>query len=383
MDFTETEEMVALRSTVRDVMAPFGGSWYADRAERREDTGEAWRALGQAGFLGVNVPEEYGGGGAGLQELAVVCEESAAVGCPQLLLLVSSAISGEVLTRYGSPEQRNEWLPTMCSGERKMVFAITEPTAGTNTHRITTKAERDGDDWLISGQKYFISGVDEANAVLVVARTGTNTDGQARMSLFIVPTDADGMVAQNLPVSVTVPERQFTLFFDRVRVGPGALIGEEGAGFAQVFHGLNPERIMGAALCVGVARYTLERAVSYANQREVFDGPIGAYQGVAHPLAQARIETDLAALMTQKAAWLHDHGLPAGEASNVAKYAAAEAATSAADQAIQTHGGLGVSTEVGLMPLWGMARLLKIAPVNREMILNFVAHHSMGLPRSY
>jgi alkylation response protein AidB-like acyl-CoA dehydrogenase len=190
-------------------------------------------------------------------------------------------------------------------------------------------------------------------------------------------------VAQPLAVSASLPERQFTLHFDDARVGADALVGEEGEGFTQVFHGLNPERITGAALCVGVARYALERGAEYARTRAVWDRPIGTHQGVSHPLAKAKIETELAALMVRKAAWAHDHGLPAGEASNMAKYAAAEAALAAVDQAIQTHGGNGLSTEYGLVPLWGIARLLRIAPVNREMILNFVAQHSLGLPRSY
>jgi alkylation response protein AidB-like acyl-CoA dehydrogenase len=236
---------------------------------------------------------------------------------------------------------------------------------------------------VLSGQKYYISGVDEADAILVVTRTGTDPAGSAALSLFVVDTDAPGLTARPLPVSVALPERQFTLFFDDVRVPAGRLIGVEGEGFRQVFHGLNPERVTGAALCVGVGRYALAQAARYARERVVWDAPIGAYQGISHALAKAKIEVEQAALMTAKAAWLHDHGEPAGEASNMAKYAAAEAALSALDAAIQTHGGNGVSTDYGLIPLWGLARLLRIAPVSREMILNYVAKHSLGLPRSY
>jgi alkylation response protein AidB-like acyl-CoA dehydrogenase len=264
-----------------------------------------------------------------------------------------------------------------------MVFAITEPDAGSNTHKLSTTAVRDGDDWVISGTKYYISGVDEAEALLVVARTGQDEKGRARLSLFVVPTSAAGFEARLLPVDVMLPERQFTLHFDEVRVGPGALIGGEGEGFRLVFHGLNPERIMSAALGVGVARHVLAAAARYANERQVWQEPIGAHQGVSHPLAKAKIETELAALMTRQAAWQHDRQLPAGESSNMAKYAAAEAAIAAVDAAIQTHGGNGLSSEYGLVPYLGMARLLRIAPVNREMILNFVAQHSLGLPRSY
>ncbi|MGZ4506473.1 MAG: acyl-CoA dehydrogenase family protein [Blastococcus sp.] len=388
MDFTETAEMQALRATVSGITAKFGGAYYARKAEAHEPCDELWAALAEAGFIGINVPEEYGGGGAGLSELAAVCEEIAAQGCPLLLLLVSQAISAEVIGRYGSEMQKQRWLPGLAAGTSKVVFAITEPDAGSNTHELATTARRDGDGWVLSGTKYYISGVDEADAVLVVARTGAErgrdtATGKARLSLFVVPVDTPGLVAQPLPVSAQLPERQFTLHFDGARVGADALVGSEGDGFTQVFHGLNPERITGAALCVGVGRYALDRAADYARTRTVWNQPIGAHQGVSHPLAKAKIEVELAALMVRKAAWAHDRGEPAGEASNMAKYAAAEAALAAVDAAIQTHGGNGLATEYGLVPLWGLARLLRIAPVNREMILNFVAQHSLGLPRSY
>jgi alkylation response protein AidB-like acyl-CoA dehydrogenase len=378
MDFQTSVEHDDLRAAVAAIAAKFGSSYYTGKAEAREFTGELWAELGHHGFIGVNLPEEYGGGGAGLSELAVVTEEVAAQGCPLLLLLVSSAISGEVIARYGSAEQAARWLPGLASGEERIVFAITEPEAGTNTHRLATTATRDGSDYVLRGQKHYISGVDVAGAVLVVARTS-----DTGLSLFVVDTDTPGLEIHPLPVSVALPERQFTLFFDDVRVPADRLVGAEGDGFQQVFHGLNPERVTGAALCLGVARCALTKAADYARTRTVWDQPIGAHQGVAHALAKARIEVDLAALMTARAAWQHDHGVPAGEASNMAKYAAAEAALAAVDAAIQTHGGHGVSRDIGLIPLWGLARLLRIAPVNREMVLNYVAQHSLGLPRSY
>ena len=219
MDFGIRDEHRALRAAVADIAAGFGNDYYTRKAEAREFTSELWTALGKHGFLGVNVPEEYGGGGAGLTELAIVCEETAAQGCPLLLLLVSSAISGEVIGAYGTPEQRRRWLPRLASGEGKIVFAITEPDAGSNTHRLSTTAVRDGEEYLLRGQKYYISGVDEADAILVVARSGTDPgSGGAALSLFVVDTGAPGLTARPLPVSVALPERQFTLFFDDVRV---------------------------------------------------------------------------------------------------------------------------------------------------------------------
>ena len=388
MDFAESAEHRDLRAAVASIASGFGPQYYAQHAAARTPCDELWTKLGEAGFIGVNIPAEYGGGGGGLTELALVCEELGAQGTPLLLLVVSAAISAEVITRFGTDEQRATWLPGLAAGTTKVVFAITEPDAGSNTHRLSTTATQDGDQWVLRGTKYYISGVDEADAVLVVARTGPapspgGSDSGTSLSLFLVPTDSPGLERQVLPVNLLLPEKQFTLHFDDVRVGPEALIGQAGEGFRQVFHGLNPERITGAAQCVGIARYVLAAAARYARERQVWDAPIGTHQGVAHPLARAKIDTELAALMIRKACWQHDRGEPAGEAANMAKYAAAEAAIAAADAAMQTHGGNGFATEYGLLPYWGSARLLRVAPVNREMILNYVAQHSLGLPRSY
>ncbi|MDT5169596.1 MAG: hypothetical protein QOD02_2927 [Mycobacterium sp.] len=378
MDFSEPPELRDLRQAIGAVTDKYGAGYFAERAAAHEPTTELWRDLAQHGFIGINFPEEYGGGEAGVAELATVCEETAAHGCPLLLLLVSSAISGELLTRYGTPEQRQEWLPRMASGDTKVVFAITEPDAGSNTRQITSTATRDGGDYLLNGTKYYISGVDEAGALILVAKSAPG-----KLSLFLVPTDAAGLVKHRLPVGISLPEKQYTLHFDGVRVPADALVGTEHEGFRQVFDGLNPERITGAAVCVGIGRHAVAKGADYARTRSVWGPAIGSYQAISHPLAKAKIEVDLAAMMTAKAAWLYDQGQPAGEASNIAKYAAAEAAVAAVDHVIQIHGGNGLSAEYGLVPQWGLARLLRIAPVSREMILNYVAQHSLSLPRSY
>jgi alkylation response protein AidB-like acyl-CoA dehydrogenase len=389
VDFLQSSEHRDLRAAVASIAGHFGGAYYVEHAEAGTPTTELWAQMGKAGFIGVNVAAEYGGGGGGLVELAIVCEELGAAGCPLLLLVVSAAISVEVIAKYGSAAMREEFLPGLATGERKIVFAITEPEAGSNSRNISTTAQRvsgagdAADHYVLRGTKYYISGIDEADQVLVVARTGTDASGAGLLSLFLVDTDAPGLTASILPVGIRLPDKQFTLFFDDVRVPVSRLIGVEHEGFRQVFHGLNPERITGAALCVGVGRYVLAKAARYANERSVWGRPIGTHQGVAHPLAAAKVEVELAGLMTAKAAWLHDAGLPAGPCANMAKYAAAEAGIAAVDAAIQTHGGNGMSTEFGLIPYWGMARLLRIAPVNREMILNHVAQHDLGLPKSY
>ena len=383
MSYVESEEQQMLRRQVREIGRKYGREYYAKKAAAGESPEELWREVAEHGFIGVNTPEEYGGGGLGISELAIVCEELAAAGCPLLLLLVSPAICATVIARFGTPAQKERWLPGLASGKLTMAFAITEPNAGSNSHRLETAAERDGDEWVLRGNKYYISGADDADAILVVARTGGAQDGRGRLSLFIVDSDAPGLEKTLITMQIPGADRQFTLFFDDVRLAEDRLLGHEGQGLPQVFVGLNPERILGAALANGAAIHAIEQASAYANERQVWGRPIGTHQGIAHPLAQAKIEVELARLMTLKAAWLFDQGKDAGEAANMAKYAAGEAATHAVDVAIQVHGGNGMSEEYGLVSLWAMARTLRIAPVSREMILNFVGQHVLGLPKSY
>jgi alkylation response protein AidB-like acyl-CoA dehydrogenase len=383
MSFDEAPEHRLLRETIAKVCQDFGPAYFQEKASSDEPMDELWRALAQAGLIGVNLPEEYGGGGGGISELAIVCEETAAAGVPLLLLLVSSAICGEILKSHGTAAQQARWLPPMASGQDKMAFAITEPDAGSNTHRLSTRATPGKGGWQVSGRKWYISGVDEASAMLVVARTGEDAGKRGRMTLFIVDTSAPGLSKRRIPVEINLPEKQYELFFDDVWIEDDRRVGEAGQGMSFLFQGLNPERITGAAIENGIARYALARASRYARERRVWDVPIGSHQGIAHPLAEAAINVELARLATAKAAWLHDRGRPAGEASNMAKFAAAEAALRALDVAIQAHGGSGLASEYRIAHLWGLARLLRIAPVSREMILNYVATHTLGLPRSY
>jgi alkylation response protein AidB-like acyl-CoA dehydrogenase len=390
VDFAESDELAMLRAAAGDVAAGFGHDWFREQARAGGRAEDLWQAMAAPGFLSVHLPEQYGGGGGGLSELVVVSEASAAQGCPLLLILVSAGISAELLARFGTDDQRARWLPGLCTGE-KMVFAITESDAGTNSHQLSTTATRDGDVYRLRGTKTYISGVDEAPRLLVVARTGVDdTDparpGRAQLSLFVVDTDAPGLDRTPIPVEITIPEKQFQLFFDDVEVPADRLVGTEGDGLRQVFDGLNPERILSASICTGIGLYALTRASVYAREREVWGVPIGTHQGVAHPLARAKVELELARLMMQTAAWMHDHAddrVAAGEAANMAKFAAAEAGAHCLDAAIQTHGGNGMATEYGLADLWGLVRLLRIAPVSHEMILNFVAQQSLGLPKSY
>jgi alkylation response protein AidB-like acyl-CoA dehydrogenase len=384
MSFVETEERRALRAAVAELGAKYGTSYYIEKAKTGGKTHELWAEAGRLGYLGVNVREEYGGGGGGIGDLAAVCEELAAAGCPLLLMVVSPAICATIIARSGTEEQKKHWLPRFAEGTVKMAFAITEPDAGSNSHRITTTARRDGDGWVLSGQKTFISGVDEADAVLFVARTA-DQKGTLRPSLFIVPTDAPGFTWTAIEMEIVSPEKQFVCHLDDVQLPYEALVGDEDGGLLQLFAGLNPERVMTAAFSIGMGRYALDRAVEYASTRQVWKAPIGAHQAIAHPLAQSHIELELARLMMQKAAYLYDAGddMGAGEAANMAKYAAAEAGAKAVDQAVHTLGGNGLTTEYGLASLLTATRVGRIAPVSREMILNFVSHYTLGLPKSY
>ncbi|WP_448221847.1 acyl-CoA dehydrogenase family protein [Gordonia iterans] len=385
MDFTETAEQTELRAAVSALGAKYGPQYFQDCARQGRKTDELWREAGELGFIGVNLPEEYGGGGAGMTELAIVMEELAASGTGLLMLVVSPAICGNIIARFGTDAQKERWIPGLADGSITMAFGITEPDAGSNSHMITTTARRDGDEWLLSGQKVFISGVDQADAVLIVARTEDAKTGKLKPALFIVPTDAPGFEYTMIEMELLNPEKQFSLFLDDVRLPADALVGSEDAALSQLFAGLNPERIMASASAVGMARYALEKGVAYVNDRTVWKAPIATHQAIAHPLAKIKIDLEAAKLMMQKAAALYDAGddWGAAEPANMAKLLAADAAVAAVDQAIHSMGGNGLTVEYGLAPMITLSRIAKIAPVSREMILNFVAQASLGLPKSY
>ncbi|MCZ7459594.1 acyl-CoA dehydrogenase family protein [Streptomyces sp. WMMC940] len=372
----ESEERTALRAAV---------SALGKRHGRDHDREALWAEAAKLGYLGVNLPEEYGGGGGGMAELSIVLEELGAAGCPLLMMVVSPAICGTVIARFGTEEQRRAWLPGLADGTRTMAFGITEPDAGSNSHRITTTARRTEGGWVLSGRKVFVSGVDIADATLIVGRTEDARTGKLKPCLFVVPRDAPGFGRSRIDMELHAQEKQFELVLDDVELPEDALVGEEDAGLLQLFAGLNPERIMTAAFAIGMGRYALARAVEYAKERQVWKAPIGAHQAIAHPLAQAHIELELARLMMQKAAALYDAGddAGAGEAANMAKYAAGEACVRAVDQSVHTLGGNGLTREYGLASLVTAARVARIAPVSREMVLNFVSHQSLGLPKSY
>ncbi len=373
-----------LRASVGKLVGKYGRKYFQDAVANQTQPDELWAELGTAGFLGVHIPEAYGGSGGGLAELNIVIEECAAQGCPMLSLVIAS-ICAPIIEAYGSTELKDKWLPGIATGKLKMAFAITEPDAGSNTHNVSTTARKINGGWSIQGAKYWTSGIDESDAVMVVAKDPEMETGNGRsaLSLFVMPADAPGISYTRIDAAVKTPERQFSVFFDDVRLPEEALVGERGAGLRQLFVGLNPERVSAAAINNGISRFAIAQAARYANDRSVWKTPIGAHQGVAHPLAESYIGVQSARLLAARAAQLFDQGEDAGEAANMAKFLAAETSLKALDQAIQVHGGNGLSHEYGLADLWFVARLHKTAPVSREMILNYISQHGLGLPKSY
>ncbi len=384
MDFQESPEQSALREAVAGIATRYGHDYYRAQSAQHAGLTEIWQELGSAGFLGVMIAEEYGGGGAGLTELATVSEELAAHGCPVLMIVVSPAICGLLIERFGSTEQRERYLPGLATGATMMAFAITEPDAGSNAHAIATRARRVEDGWSLRGAKHFISGVDQADFVVVVASTG---DTSSALSIFVVPTDSPGLRLEPIDVEITSPDKQFILSFDDVELPGQALLGDEGQAMRQMFHGLNAERVLSATIANGVGRYALRKASEYALSRSVFGTTsIGAYQAIAHPLARAATALEQSRLLTSKASWLNDRGADpraTGEVANMAKLASSQAGMAALDAAIQTHGGNGMASEYGLATLWGSTRLIQIAPISNEMVLNGIAQFTLGLPKSY
>ena len=379
-----SDEERAIRDAVGKIVGSFGPDYYQQQVDDGGNCAELWDALGAKGFLGVPLPGRYGGGGLGLREIAMVVQETAVVGCPLLAMLFSAGVAGTIIDRSASDEQKGRWLPGMASGETRLSFAITEPDAGSNAHRIATAARREGDHYVINGQKVFITGMESADWVMVVARTSVDErHGRARLSVFMVKTDSPGLSWTPIRTVMNQPDKSHQVFLDNVEVPGENLIGDENNGLAVAFTGLNTERILTSSICTGIGRYAMGKAVAYANERRVWGQPIGAHQAVAHPLAAAHIHLQAAQLVTERACQLYDSGAAVGELANMSKYLGAAAGLEALDAAVAVHGGNGVTYEYQLAPYFWVVRMLDMGPVSKEMILNFVAEHSLGLPRSY
>ena len=354
---------------------------------------DLWQDFAEVGLLGCLIPEEYGGNGMGMLAQTLGFEEICCHGFSPGILLVT-AMDSACIAAFAPEDLKKRILPGVADGSIRLCFAITEPNAGTNTFRMETIARRKGDVYVVNGQKTFISGVDFCEYMLLVVRTTTVAELEKKglpkahgLSMMLVDTSSAGMEKHEIPIASVEGVRQFTLFFDDMEVPVENLIGEEDNGLMAMFNSLNPERILAAAICNGMADNAIRRAVVYANERKVFKNtPIGAYQSLAHPLAEAKIMLEAGRLMSYRAAWAYDEGRPPGEVgtmSNMAKFLSADNAFKAVDAAIETHGGNGFTEEFGLLRMLNGARLLKTAPISREMLLNYVAEWELGLPKSY
>jgi acyl-CoA dehydrogenase len=380
------EARAAVFDAARGVTERYDRAYWLACAREERFPDAMWDAMGEQGLLGLGVPEEYGGSGGGITEVTAAMEATSAAGTPLALYLLT-AFSRETILRHGSPEQRKRFVEPTTTGADRICFAITEPNAGTNSFAMETFATKTVDGtWLLNGQKIFISAVDAANRMLVVCRTSRLADVADRrqgLSLFLLDVDSPGLTYQPIDIGIVMPDRQFTVFFDDVEVGEDRLIGTEGEGFRYLFDALNPERVVAAAWGIGLGDFVLDKAVAYARDRAPFGKPIGSYQALQHPLAQAKTDLDAARLMMYTACRVFDAGGNAGYLANAAKLLASQAATAACDAAIQTHGGYAFNDEYDVATVWPNVRLLQVAPINNEMILNYIAEHVLRLPRSY
>ena len=389
-----SEQQRLVRRSIREICESFDRAYWRERSRDGAYPREFVDELADNGWLGALIPEEYGGAGMDTSEVVVMMEEIAANGGG---FSAAQAVHGGIyntvpLVKYGSEELKSELLPRVADGRASIqAFGLTEPNAGSDSTSIETRAEKDGDEYVINGQKIWTSRVDQSDYLVLVARTTPKSEvekGTRGISMFLV--DLDDAVAQGalemeqIPKSVSEFVHSFELWFEDLRVPEERLIGEEGAGFYQVLDGLNEERLVIAAECVGLGELAIERGVEYANEREVFGRPIGQNQSIQHPLADAHARVQAAKQMTYDAAGATDGSdRAAGARANMSKYLAAEACFTAADAAVQTHGGFGVATEYDVERYFREARLTRLVPITQQLALNYVGENVLGLPRSY
>ncbi|MFZ1743682.1 MAG: acyl-CoA dehydrogenase family protein [Pontixanthobacter sp.] len=383
----DSEELNEIRRAVRALCEEFPGEYWREKDRERAYPGEFVDALTKAGFLAALIPEEFGGSGLSLDAAAVIMEEIQASGCNGAAAHAQMYVMNTVL-RYGSEEQKNAYLPGIAKGElRLQAFGVSEPTSGTDTLSLRTFAKRDGDDYVVNGQKIWTSRAEHSDLMLLLARTTPRDQVEKKtegLSLFLVNIrDAIGNGMTIKPIRTMMNHSTTEIFFDDMRIPASALIGDEGKGFRYILSGMNAERILIAAECIGDAKWFIEKATDYAKSREVFGAPIGKNQGVQFPIARCYAQMRAAELMVHDAARVYDLGGNAGEEANMAKLLASEASWSAADMCVQTHGGFGFAEEYDVERKFREARLYTVAPISTNLILSYLAEHVLGLPRSY
>jgi alkylation response protein AidB-like acyl-CoA dehydrogenase len=397
-DFSLSDDQQAILDAADSLLKRHSGRKDALRKmifEEKKYPEELWRAAADIGLMGALIPEEYGGSNLGLLPLTLAYERIGGRGFGGALVVLT-AMDTACIVRCGSEEMKQRVLPEVAAGNLKMSFALTEPDAGSNTFRLKTHAKEsaDGSHFVLNGEKTYITGADVADLMLVVCRTMTAEECTEQglpkafgLSVFLIDPKSKGISMTRINTRGIEGFNQMAVHFDDVEVPKDALIGEKDAGTMVLFQSLNPERILAGAVATGMTEVLLERSVSYAKERVVFgDKPIGSYQSISHPLADIKIELEATRHLLYRAAWAFDNQHNPAEVgfwANAGKYKAAELAINAADRAIQTHGGSGFDEDLGIIFYWDAARLLRTAPISKEMILNFVAEHQLGLPRGY
>jgi len=383
---TEADE--GLRAGVREsalaIARKYPRSYWLEQARQGRHVEEMWHALADSGLLGLGVPESMGGSGGGLTELVLLTHVLSSEGVPTLHLVLTGLVHSS-LVRNGTPEQVARYVAPSMSATARLCLGVTEPDAGTNTFAIKSVASKHERGWKISGQKIFISGADEADHMFTIVRTPDTPapSGRPGLSVFMVPLGGRGVECHPLSIEIIQPDSQFSVFLDEVVVGPETLVGPEGGGAKAMFDALDSERLLVAAMAIGLGEYALGKAVAYARERAPFGKPIGSYQGVQHRLARAKAHLEAAYRVTVEAAEGYDQGASVKDLCGMAKLLASEAGTEACDAAIQVHGGYAFDTDYDVSTIWPLVRLFSIAPVNNEMILNSIGQHVLGLPKSY
>lgn len=388
MRFDEDDTHRDLREGVRRVCSSFPDAYWRDLDGRHEFPWAFYEAMAEGGWIGVALPEAYGGGGLGITEASIVLEEVAASGAAMngCSALHTSIFGMNPVVKHGSDDLRARYLPEVVAGRLHVAFGVTEPDAGTDTTAITTRARLDGDRYLVRGRKVWMTKAPYCQKVLLLVRTTPIEEVERKthgLTLLLADLQDPRVTITPIPKVGRNAVVSCEVSFDDLEVAVDHRVGEEGKGFTYLLDGLNPERILIAAEALGIGRVAIERAVAYANERVVYGRPIGQNQGIAFPLADAYAHLHAAGLVVSEAGWRYDNGLPCGEQANLAKLLASDAAFTAADRAMQTHGGFGYATEYDIERYWKEARLMRLAPIPQEMVLNYLAEHVLGLPRSY
>ena len=383
-----TDEYADIREQVQKLCAQYPGEYWRDLDTKREYPTAFVKALTEAGYLSVLIPEEFGGSGLGISAAAAIMEEIQKSGCNGGACHAQMYTTGTVL-RHGSDEQKQKYLPGIAAGELRMqAFGVTEPTSGTDTLSLrTTAVKNDAGDYVINGQKIWTSRVEHSDLMLLLARTQSKDEVEKRtdgLSVFLVDLrDAVGNGMDIKPIRTMINHATTEVFFDDLVIPANSLIGEEGKGFRYILDGMNAERILIAAECIGDARWFIKKATDYANDRQVFGREIGKNQGIQFPIAEAYMATEAANLMVEKAAEVYEGGGRAGAEANMAKYLASEASWQAADMCMQTHGGFAFAEEYDVERKFRETRLYRIAPVSNNLVLSFIGEHVLGMPKSY